>query len=214
MPKILSALNADSPSTYPSQANFKNYVWGTPANKGVVEYNMPPEFCTVSNQLTTGNIYGFSFQAQTSSSVSNFGLGLIGTASTPTSGQNLLGLYSISSTTATRIAITGDLGNWNNNGIGFNSYPFSGAAQTLSAGTWYVVLAMSNASSPAHLAGIANGNGYVSTYCARQSNTAAPWYSFHVQTLSGATALPSSYTISSTTMGNLSSSLPIWVSLY
>lgn len=185
------------------------YSYDTPSQRGMIEYNFPPQLATITNALTSGSIYGASFVAQTSKTVAHISVAAISTASTPVAGQNLMGLYSISGTTATQIAITGDLGNWS--GGGWNLYSFVSSA-TLTRGGTYIVLFMSNASAGVHLAGLSSANNYPSLYNANLSNTAAPWYKFFVQTATGATALPASFTISSSTMTNTNALTP-WVGL-
>lgn len=185
------------------------YGYDTPAAHGMLEYNFSPQIASISNNFTSGRIYGASLIAQTNKSTGHVGVGVASAAGTPTSGQNVMGLYSISGTTATQVAITADLGTWS--GQGFNSYAW-GSPFTLTAGQTYLILFMSNATTPIHLVGLSSTAGFPSTYNAGQNNTAAPWFSFFVQTSTGATALPASFTISGTTM-SVTSALTPWVGL-
>jgi hypothetical protein len=191
-----------------ARANLGEYTWDTPAARGLLEYNFPPQLATVSNNLVSGSIYGVSFIAQGNSAVSKAGVGVLSSAATPTSGQNLIGLYSISGTTATQIAITGDLGTWSSQG--FQSYAF-GAGQTLTAGGTYLILLMSNATTPVHLGGLSTTAGFPPMYNAGLSNTAAPWYKVFLYG-TAQTTLPASFTISGTTMASLNAQFP-WVCL-
>lgn len=185
------------------------YAYDTPSQHNMYEYNFIPQLATVSNNFTSGRIYGVSFIAQSSSTTNNVSAGVLSAASTPFGGQNLIGLYAVSGTTATQVAITGDLGTWGSQG--FNSYAWS-APYTLVPGTTYLVLLMSNASGPVHLAGLSATSGFPAMYNANCNNIAAPWYKFFVQTPSGATALPASFTINATTM-SVSLALTPWVGL-
>lgn len=185
------------------------YGYDTPAEHGMIEYNFPPLIASITNSFTSGRIYGISFTAQTSKSTGHVGVGVLSSASTPTAGQNLIGLYSISGTTATQVAVTSDLSTWGSQG--FNSFAWT-APFTLTAGQPYIVLFMSNATTPVHLTGLSTTTGFPASYNAGQSNTAAPWFNFFVQTNTGATALPASYTISGTTM-TVTAALTPWVGL-
>lgn len=169
-----------------------------PSRLGVAEYNFHPISATVANTFTSGRIYGSSFIAQSNATISKVGTSVTFLASTPTSGQNLMGLYSVSGTTATQILTTADLGTWT--ALGWNAYSFTSSA-TMVQGNWYIWLAMSNASSPVRLVGWQTGTTpFPAMFSANTSNTAAPFLPFFVQTSTGATALPSSFTISSSTM--------------
>src|SRR6185312_11329818 len=152
-----------------ARASLGEYAWDTPATRGLLEYNFPPQMATVSNNLVSGSIYG---------------------------------------TTATQIAVTGDLGTWNSQG--FESYAF-GAGQTLVAGNSYIILLMSNATTPVHLAGLSTTAGFPPMYNAGLSNTAAPWLKTFLYG-TAQTALPASFTISGTTMASLNAQTP-WVCL-
>lgn len=185
------------------------YGWDSPGQHGLLEYNFPPQVGSIANAFTTQRIYGISFIAQTSKSVGHVAAGVTAVAATPTSGQNLIGLYSISGTTATQQAITGDLSTWT--GGGFNSYAF-GSAFTLTQGSPYLILMLSNATTPVKLVGLSSTAQFPALYNGNCSNTAAPWYKFFVQTSSGATGLPSSFTISATTM-SVNNALTPWVGL-
>ncbi len=191
-----------------ARASLGEYAWDTPAARGLLEYNFPPQMATVSNNLVSGSIYGTTIIAQGNSAVTKVGVGVLSSAATPISGQNLIGLYSISGTTATQIAVTGDLGTWNSQG--FESYAF-GAGQTLIAGNSYIILLMSNATTPVHLAGLSTTAGFPPMYNAGLSNTAAPWLKTFLYGTSQ-TALPGSFTISGTTMASLNAQTP-WVCL-
>jgi len=206
MGKVLSPLDFNGNNVL----NVGNlYSYDTPAERGMIEYNFIPQISSISNNFTAGRIYGVSLVAQTSKSTGHVGVGVISSASTPTAGQNLMGLYSISGTTATQIAITGDLSTWNSQGF----EPFAwGSPVTLTAGQTYLILLMSNASTPVHLAGLSSTAGFPAMYNAGLSNTAAPWFNFFVQTSTGATALPASFTISGTTM-SVTNALTPWVGL-
>lgn len=189
-----------------ARANLGEYTWDTPAARGMIEYAFPPQMATISNNLVSGSIYGVSIVAQTSSSTSRVGVGVLSSAGTPTAGQNLIGLYSISGTTATQITVTGDLTTWSSQG--FQSYLW-GTPQTLVAGNTYLLLLMSNATTPVHLAGLSTTAGFPAMYNAGLSNTAAPWFKFFLNA-TAQTALPASFTISGTTMTNTSAQSP-WV---
>jgi hypothetical protein len=191
-----------------ARASLGEYAWDTPAARGLLEYNFPPQMATVSNNLVSGSIYGTTIIAQGNSAVSRVGVGVLSSAATPTSGQNLIGLYSISGTTATQIAVTGDLGTWSSQG--FQSYAF-GAGQTLVAGNSYIILLMSNATTPVHVAGLSTTAGFPPMYNAGLSNTAAPWLKTFLYG-TAQTALPGSFTISGTTMASLNAQTP-WACL-
>lgn len=182
------------------------YTWDTPAARGFLEYNYPPQLATVSNNLVSQSIYGSTFVAQSSGTTTHVGVGVLSSASTPTAGQNLIGLYAISGTTATQIAVTGDLTTWSSQG--FQSYAW-GTSQTLVAGNTYIILMMSNASTPVHLAGLSTTAGFPPLYNAGLSNTAAPWFKVFLYGTSQ-TALPASFTISGSTMASTNAQFP-WV---
>lgn len=185
------------------------YSSDTPAQHGMLEYNFPSHVASISNNLTAGRIYGAAFVAETTSTTGHIAVGLLSAAATPTTGQNLMGLYSISGTTATQIAITGDLGTWGSQG--YNSYAWTASA-SLTFGQTYLVLIMSNATTPVHLGGLSSIAGFPAMYNANCSSTAAPWLRFFVQTSTGATALPASFVISGTTM-SVTNALTPWVGL-
>jgi hypothetical protein len=204
--KLLNGLDLNNTSLN----NASNlYSYDTPGEHGMIEYNFIPQIASVSNNFTSGRIYGVSLVAQTSKSTGHVGVGVLSSAATPTAGQNLIGLYSISGTTATQVAITGDLSTWGSQG--FNSFAW-GSPVTLTAGQTYLILMMSNATTPVHLGGLSSTTGFPAMYNAGQSNTAAPWFNFFVQTSTGATALPASFTLSGTTM-SVSAALTPWAGL-
>ena len=66
------------------------YSFDTPGQRGMAEYNFPPQLATITNALTSGVIYGASFIAQTSKTVAHISAAAISTASTPIAGQNLM----------------------------------------------------------------------------------------------------------------------------
>lgn len=190
------------------RAGLSVYNWDTPAARGLLEYNFPPQLATISNNFVSQSIYGTTIISQSGGSTSKVGVGVLSSASTPTSGQNVIAIYSISGTTATQMTITGDLGTWGSQG--FNSYAF-GAGQTLTAGATYILLLMSNATTPVHLAGLSTTAGFPPMYNAGLSNTAAPWFKVFLYG-TAQTALPGSFTISGTTMASTNAQFP-WVCL-
>lgn len=187
------------------------YAADTPAQRGWSEWNFPPSVgVAVSQNFTSGSIYGVSFVAQTNNAITKVGVQVVSSAGTPTAGQNMIGLYSISGTTATQIAVTGDLGTWSS--AGFQPYAF-GAGVTLVAGATYLLLLMSNASSAVHLQGITSDTAaQIGFLNLGLSNTAPPWFKFFVNG-TGQTALPSpTFAVSGTTMAATNALAP-WACL-
>lgn len=174
------------------------YAWDTPSQRGWAEWNYPPSpQVAVSQNFTSGTIYGISLIAQTNATISKVGVQVVSSAGTPTAGQNLIGFYTISGTTATQATVTGDLTTWGS--AGFQSYSL-GAAQTLVAGNTYLLLFMSNASTPVHLQGVTSDTtAQIGFLNLGLSSTAAPWLRFFVNG-TVQTALPASFTISGATM--------------
>lgn len=187
------------------------YSADTPAQRGWSEWNFAPSqgSVAVSQNFTSGTIYGVSLIAQTNNTISKVGVQVVSSAGTPTAGQNLIGLYTISGTTATQLTATGDIGTWSS--AGFQSYAL-GASQTLVAGSTYLILFMSNASSAVHLQGITSDTAaQVGFLNLGLSSTAAPWLKFFVNGTTQ-TALPASFTISGTTMSPTNALAP-WACL-
>jgi hypothetical protein len=186
------------------------YSFDTPKQRGWSEWNYPPMLSVaVSQNLTSGTIYGLSFVAQSNNAITKVGVQVVSSASTPTAGQNLVGLYTISGTTATQATVTADLGTWSS--AGFQSYAF-GAGQTLIAGNTYLLLIMSNATTPVHLQGITSDtSAQIGFLNLGLSNTAAPWFKFFVNG-TVQTALPASFAISGTTMTGTNALAP-WACL-
>lgn len=176
------------------------YVQDSPAARGWAEWNYPilPNVA-VSQNLTSGTVYGISLIAQTNSTVSKIGAQVVSSAATPTAGQNLIGFYTVSGTTATQQTVTGDLGTWGSAGLG--QYAL-GASQTLVAGSTIILLFMSNATTPVHLQGVTSDTAaQVGFLNLGLSLSAAPWAKFFVYA-TVQTALPASFTISSATTTN------------
>lgn len=186
------------------------YTFDSPKQRGWAEWNYPPGIAVaVSQNFTTQVVYGISFIAQTNSPITKVGVQVVSSAGTPVAGQNLIGLYSVSGTTATQIAVTGDLGTWS--AAGFQPYAF-GAGQTLVAGTTYLLLFMSNATTPVHLQGITSDTAaQIGFLNLGLSNTAAPFFKFFVNG-TGQTALPASFTIAAGTMSATNALAP-WACL-
>ena len=103
-----------------------------PPTAALSEWNFPVSGAYLGTQaLISGTIYGVSFVAQTDNTVSNICVSVQTQAVTPTTGQNLMALYSVSGTTWTQIGITGDLGVW---GSGqFNAFPMGGSVTLVRA---------------------------------------------------------------------------------
>lgn len=186
------------------------YSFDTPKQRGFSEWNFPPSVgVAVSQNFTSGTIYGVSLIAQSANTISKVAAQVVSSASTPTAGQNLIGLYSVSGTTATQLTVTGDLTTWGSAGL--QQYAL-GASQTLVPGATYLLLFLSVASTAVHLQGITSDTAaQIGFLNIGLSNTAAPWLKFFVQA-TGQTALPASFTISGTTM-NATNALAPWAVL-
>jgi hypothetical protein len=184
------------------------YTYDTPAQRGLSEWNFPIAGAYLGTQtLVSGTIYGVSLIAQTNNTVSNICVSVQTQAVSPTTGQNLMALYSVSGTTWTQIGITGDLGVW---GSGqFNPFAMGGSV-TLVRGNPYVVLILSVAGTAVKL----NGNQsptqtWFNTGC---GITGSPWRRIFTGGTTQ-TALPSpSFSATGTTMSTTATLNP-WVAL-
>lgn len=183
------------------------YDTDTAADHGMVECNLQSNVAPSANAFVSGTIYGAMIVARTNKTISKFAYHCSVLAGTPTAGENLAGLYSVSGTTFTQVAVTGDLTTWGaTNQLSMANF---GNSVTLVAGASYAVLMLSVASSAVTLRGISaatyqylnNGTG----------NGGAPWYKFFtLGTLQ--TALPSP-TFSASSMAISSSVLAPLVGL-
>ena len=178
--------NHGLPATYESDI---------PSDRGLVEWNASLMLPPSAQQMTSQTIYGATFKARTNATVSKFGYVCSSTASGPVAGENLMGLYSVSGSTWTQVAISGDLGSWTPTAQ-VNLVAFSASVTVaLVPGNTYAVLFLSCATTAAAVRGIgttaswANGN---------TTNAAPSWFKYFVQNTSQ-TALPSSFAASTMT---------------
>jgi hypothetical protein len=184
------------------------YSYDTPAQRGFAEWNFPVTGAYLgTNALLSGTIYGITFVAQTNSTVNNICVGVQTVAGTPTAGQNLMALYTVSGTTFTQAGITGDLGTWT--GTGIQSFAM-GNSVTMVRGNTYAVLFLSVASTPVKLNG--NQSPTQTWFNMGCGITGVPWRRIFTGGTTQ-TALPSpSFTASGATMSTTATLNP-WVAL-
>lgn len=196
---------ADLGSLAAARGNLGLYVQDSPAERGWVEWNYPilPQ-PAVSQNLTSGTVYGVLFKALSGNPFSKVGVQVVSSASSPVAGQNLIGYYEVSGTTATQKGVTADLGTWGAAGLQTPSI----GAQSPAAGATVILLFMSNATTPVHLQGVTSDTAaQVGFLNLGLGNTAAPWLRFFVFG-TGQTALPASFTMSGTTMTGTNALVP------
>jgi parallel beta-helix repeat protein len=174
------------------------YTADAPQDRGWHEWNFAVSEDAGANGTQTfvnQTVYGATFIARTNKTSTKVGYNASALAVTPVSGQNLIAVYSISGTTWTQIAITGDLGTW----TATNNAQFANLSQSITwePGATYAVLAISNAATPVVLRGI-NGAS-MSWLNAGLGNTAPPWMKFFTYA-TGQTGLPTSFTAGAGTM--------------
>jgi parallel beta-helix repeat protein len=182
-----------------------SYTWDSPKQHGFKEWLFPLLTSYLNQSFTSGTIYGATFIAQTNSTISKVAVDVTSAAATPTAGENLIGFYTVSGTTWTQATVTGDLSTWGSTGL--NEYTF-GASQTLVPGTTYMLLMLSVATTAVHLGGFTGNNNFTNLGC---SATAAPWMRFFTYGTSQ-TALPASFTASTSTLSITSAIFP-WAGL-
>jgi hypothetical protein len=174
------------------------YDSDTPADRGWHEWNFAISADPGANgtqAFVNQTVYGATFIARTNKTSSKVGYNASALAATPVAGQNLIAVYSISGTTWTQIAITGDLSTWGST----NNAVFANLSQSITwePGATYAVLAISNAATPVILRGI-NGAS-MSWLNAGLGNTAPPWMKFFTYG-TGLTSLPANFTAGAGTM--------------
>jgi trimeric autotransporter adhesin len=192
---------ANGTATTPSHSDHVHgvpdaYFHSIPSDYNWTEWNFPINTTNQSTLTwTSGTIQGATFIARTNKTISNVTIALQSAAVTPTAGQNLIGLYSVSGTTWTRIAVTGDLGTWGT-ASQTNTFAFGGSV-TLVAGQTYAILFLSVAATTVSLYGWSSTtttwNNMGTTI------TGAPWNKFF-SGQTAQTALPASFVASSSTM--------------
>lgn len=184
-----------------------SYEYDSPSDRGLFEANYSLfQGATSTQGFVSGTIYGLSFVAKTSQTVGNVSAFLQATANNHVAGQNLIGLYSISGGTATRIAITGDVGTWGT-AAQANTYPF-GTPVALVAGTTYAVLMLSVVSggAAAKLTGLTTS---LMVFMNALTTSGTPLYRFFTQGTTQ-TALPLSFALSTSVV---TGAFPIWAGL-
>ena len=210
---VFSAASSSGSATTPSRSDHvhglpDSYSEETPKQRGWSEWNYVI-LGTVPTGLTlvSGTVVGASLIAQSAATIGHIVLYISATAITPTAGQNLAGLYHVSGTTATQVAVTGDLGTWTATGI--NSYAL-GSSVTLVPGDTYFIMLLTVASTAMKVEGYNTTTS--SFYNGGLNNaTAGPWFKFFGYA-SSQTTLPASFTISSSTMSNTNAQ-PLWFAL-
>jgi hypothetical protein len=182
-----------------------NYDPDAPGDRGWAEWNFAimSAGANGTQAFVSGSVYGASFVARTGKTISAVGYNASALAVTPTAGENLIGLYGVSGTTWTQLAVTGDLGTWTATNVA--QFANLGSSVALQPGATYAALALSVAATPVVLRGVSGASG--SWLNAGLGNGGTPWMKFFVYG-TAQTALPASFTAGAGTMSGTGALAP------
>lgn len=213
--RISGALQAsnnfgDVPNPGTARNNLGLYVQDSPIERGWSEWNFAPlPQNPVSQNLTSGSVYGVLFKTLSGLPFSKVGVHVISAASTPVAGQNLIGYYEVSGSTATQKGQTADLGSWSGSDQ-FEAYSIGNQSPAL--GTTVILLFVSNAATPVHVNGVTSDTAAQLVWLnLGLSSVATPWVRFFLYG-TGLTALPGSFAMSGATLG-ITNALAPWACL-